>query len=256
MNALCKYKSIIAAAFALLWCIPALYSCADRTVTGGGADVGNPAASIKGRAAYKNSNAAAVGAFVYLRDINYVRAIEDSARPVLVNAQCNDSGAFSIDSVVAGVYLLEIRSGDGFAAVARCAIADSSTKLDLGLLPINPVGTLRGVVLARQRENTSWFAQIFGTDRIAAVNQRTGAFFFPNVPEGVFSIQLKPTNGSVVSVTIDSVKIISGAETVLSAYPQWRYSRVLTLNTSANSADVKGDVVGFPVLVRLTFGQL
>jgi hypothetical protein len=248
------------AALALLWCFALVVSCANLTVEGGGADVGNPTATVRGSAEYENSGASAAGAFVFIRGVNYVRAIEDSALPVLVNARCNDSGSFRIDLIIPGVYLLEIRSGNGFAAIARCTIVDSVTELDLGRIMIKPVGTVRGVLPEEQRAQSSWFARIFGTDRIATVNQRTGAFSFPDLPEGIFVMQLKPTNAAVAPITIDTVKIRSGAETFVSAYPQWRFSRALKLNTTATGAEVNSAVVGFPVLVRLTssrfdFGQ-
>jgi hypothetical protein len=53
------------------------------------------------------------------------------------------------------------------------------------------------------------------------------------------------------------VAVASGAEMDLRGIPvqinggAWKYSRRIVLNTSASGADVAGDIIGFPVLVRL-----
>jgi hypothetical protein len=63
------------------------------------------------------------------------------------------------------------------------------------------------------------------------------------------------------SFIIDTnVNVIAGSTIVINNYYTWSFSKRIFLNTTAAGADVRNDVTGFPVLVRLTnknfdFGQ-
>ena len=50
--------------------------------------------------------------------------------------------------------------------------------------------------------------------------------------------------------------MVSSGDTTVVWNPQWRYSRTLVLNTSASGANIAGNVLKFPVLVRLNAGTI
>jgi hypothetical protein len=55
------------------------------------------------------------------------------------------------------------------------------------------------------------------------------------------------------SFVIDTnVNVIAGSTIVINDYHTWSFSKNIFLNTTAAGADVKNDVTGFPVLIRLT----
>lgn len=82
-----------------------------------------------------------------------------------------------------------------------------------------------------------------------------------NVPAGMItSVNYRSKKSPMAtSVLATAIKVVSN-DTTFITYPQWRYSRRFYLNTTASGAGVSGNVVNFPVLIRLdntnfTFSQ-
>jgi hypothetical protein len=80
------------------------------------------------------------------------------------------------------------------------------------------------------------------------------------VPCGSISIQYVTSSGDSIAggPVLRNISVGEG-ETVLEPYGQgysgWKFSRMLSLNTTASGAGVSGNVLNFPVLVRLTAGN-
>ncbi len=118
--------------------------------------------------------------------------------------------------------------------------------------------------------------QALGTMKVRipdSVNSATGYFYLPgttvfaflkncidfvimdSVPVGVFkAIYYSTTNTPETSIIRYGVYIEPGDTTVV-YNPSWKYTHRLVLNTSSSGAAVTGNVVNFPVLIRLSPGN-
>ncbi len=94
------------------------------------------------------------------------------------------------------------------------------------------------------------YVYIPGTGITAAV-QSGAMVLLEDVPTGTIP-SLKYVSGtSTPEILSAAVEVTSGVTTVL-AYPRWRYSVRVYLNTSESGAAISGDVANFPVVIRLT----
>jgi hypothetical protein len=176
-------------------------------------------------------------------------AIDSSAR-VSLGATLDASGRLTIDAIDSGEYLLEVDNGKGFSIVFKfCATGDRRT---LNLKDtLKPSCRLQGRVPPDMQNGKIWFAQIFGLERLATVDKKTGEFVFPEVPAGTFSLRFVSTSAEIAPIRIDNVATQSGDTVLLSTFSAWKFSRKFSLNTAPSGADVGHDVNGFPVLFRL-----
>ncbi len=218
---------------------------------GSGADVET---KVTGYAVDSNGNPVAA-ARVYLRQADYLFPIENTRTESI--GQCLDTvtdgaGGFCFDSVVRGSYLVEINDRKGSAAAVRFTISDSTKSVALGINTLIRTAVVQGVLPAELRRGRQWFVRIYGLERIAASDSISGKYLFPDIPSGSYSFHLMTIAPDIEPIITDTVKVVSGDTVSIPAYPTWKYSRRLTLNTTAEGADVSGDVTGFPVLIRLT----
>jgi biopolymer transport protein ExbB len=79
----------------------------------------------------------------------------------------------------------------------------------------------------------------------------TGHYLLADLPAGTLSIRIFSRDTAFTPLTIENIVTTPG-DTVLVPWQDWPYSKRLFLNTTASGADVTGNVLGFPVLVRLT----
>ena len=227
-----------------------LWGCSLAPFSGGsGADVET---RVLGSVVDSSGNPVA-GASVLLRPSGYVFPLVPSD----TSGECADaitdiSGAFRIDSVDSGSYVIEINNRCGFAVTIRFTTPDSGGTEDLGISTLVRTGVVHGTIPAELRAGKQWFVMIYGLERIATADFASGAYSFSDIPAGNYSLRLMTTSPGFEPVDSCSVAVPSGDTVVAPTYPTWRYSRKLTLNTTAAGAGVSGDVLGFPVLVRLT----
>jgi hypothetical protein len=86
---------------------------------------------------------------------------------------------------------------------------------------------------------------------ITTVVQSGAMVLLEDVPTGTIP-SLKYVSGTnTPEILRAAVEVASGVTTVL-AYPRWRYSVRVYLNTSESGAAISGDVTNFPVVIRLT----
>lgn len=96
------------------------------------------------------------------------------------------------------------------------------------------------------------YVYIPGTFAFAFLENSAGFVVLDSIPAGeTVNVAYSTTAASSVIVLRYGVAIKS-LDTAAVLNPGWSYSRKVTLNTSASGANITGDVVGFPVLVRLT----
>lgn len=231
-------------------CLCALNPLSDNG--GSGTRTGNPV--VIGMAV-DSSGSPATDALVRLRRSDYLSPIPGGLAKTTARVQSNtvtdSNGRFSIDSVQAGTYTIEINDQHGSAAAVRCTVLSTSTTVALGTHVLNRTCMVRGGIPPEQVAGKIWFVQIYGLERCAAAHLQTGIYSFSDVPAGQFAFRQVSTNTGVLPAVIDSVETVSG-DTCTLLYPGWRLSKQAVLNTTPAGAGVTVDILNFPVLVRLT----
>ncbi len=228
-----------------------LSGCTGDSVSGVGGQTTN---GITVSVVYPDGKAGA-GLPVRVRRTDYLAEISGSAvlsREFGVNGTTDSSGVFTADSLGGGTYIIEANDGRGFAVVFEHHTSDGGGRVDAGSEMLAPTGVVRGCMPPREQDRTAWYVQIYGLERYAAVDRLTGRYVFSDLPAGQYTFRMLSADTTVSPIAIPDVRAHFGDTTELSAYPEWRYTTVLTLNTTATGAEVAGNVAKFPLLVRLT----
>jgi hypothetical protein len=119
-----------------------------------------------------------------------------------------------------------------------------------------PVGILAApgsvrIFLPDSIDKVNGYCYIPGTILFVRLQAKTDFVVIDSVPAGVIpEIQYASFNSSASTVIRYNIPVNSG-DTANEYNPAWKYSRRITLNTSVTGAAVSGDVVHFPVLIRL-----
>jgi biopolymer transport protein ExbB len=96
-------------------------------------------------------------------------------------------------------------------------------------------------------------------ERMVRASPENGAFILHDIPQGTHEVNFiasSPSYGpkeAVTSVSPDSASDLGRVS--FFPYRGWRHSRIIGFNTTASGADVRGNVDGFPALVRLHSGN-
>lgn len=205
---------------------------------------------------YDSTGAIPSGAAVYVHEATYTRdpaAFEGERIP---DTRVGDDGCFTIDSVPAGIYFIEVNDGNASAACIRCTVAPESALVALPPDTLRRIGTIRGKLVMESDDTSTIFIQICGLDRIARLDALTDSFTLEDVPGGSYTVRILATAGRLSPITIDSIVVSPGRVTGISfVYERVdtvpALSRIVRLNTTEAGAGIAGDVYDFPVLIRL-----
>jgi hypothetical protein len=97
------------------------------------------------------------------------------------------------------------------------------------------------------------YLYIPGTGIVAFLNASQGLITLDQVPSGIISMVIYASIVAPgVNSIVDSIIKVAPGNTTVIPFPQWNYSKELSLNTTQSGAAVTGTVTNFPVLVRLT----
>jgi Concanavalin A-like lectin/glucanases superfamily/Domain of unknown function (DUF2341) len=229
------------------------------SLAGGTASEGE--AMVRGRVVDNVSGVAVINAAVRLRRADFLR--DTAASPVHISTHSSadlatDShGGFIIDSVDTGKYCIEVNDGDGKAVLFTCAILSRDTLVDLALDSVRPAATINGVIDSRTHEEAAVYVQMYGLERIAKRDPVSGGFSISDVPAGDYSLRILSSSPlfSPRILTIISVRpgVTNSLDTIdVAPFQGWNYSRKCVCNTTASGANVAGNVMNFPILIRLT----
>lgn len=171
-----------------------------------------------------------------------------------IDGETDGDGVFRIDTIPAGSYVMESKD-TRVGAVWRFAIKAKEKQRHSETL--KPLGQLSGKVDAQGEISGPAYIQVAGMERLVPIDPATGEFSIKDLPAGEYALHssLAPKDSGIVGgwkATVFSGEITTTPPLVLRrAYPGWGYSATLTLNTGATGAAIPGDVVGFPLLVKL-----
>lgn len=161
--------------------------CGESPVTGGSSDT-EVSAEITGVARDVNGKSVQ-GAIVRLRPVDYLSGDTITNKPVTEAICTTDAnGKYQIDSIEAGIYKLEVSSGDSFGCIEECVITDQECTLEMKLMPL---GTVAGNVDLRNGMKMFYKKtriQVYGTAHAATIDS-TG-FFMLKLPAGEHKLRI------------------------------------------------------------------
>jgi hypothetical protein len=206
---------------------------------------------------YKGDGSPASGAVVRLRRADYASQPPALAKTVIFGADAltDAHGGFQINGIDKGTYSIEVNmlstgEGQGGAVFFSCSLNVHDT-VNFGVDTLRPYAAVLGSIDTSGMSGKLIFVQMLGLERLVAVNS-AGRFMLSNLPAGQFSLQVIAVAGSQHTILrTDPVVAISG-DTANKILLGWDFTKKLFLNTTASGANVAGNVVNFPVLVRLT----
>lgn len=238
--------------FTLWVCIQLFLGCSsDMPISGAGGQTTN---GLTASIVYSNGNAGANLPF-RVRSSDFVTELQQDTAFTpgrLYNGMTDSSGVLTVDSLEAGSYLIEVYDGKGLAVVFKHQTADSGGNIVDGTNTLVPTGSVYGHLSPEKLETGDWYMQIYGLERLAAVDSANGAFQFNDLPAGVYRFRLIAADSVNTPSDIDNITIGSNEIVPLAIYQGWSHSATLTLNTTTSGAAVQEMVTDFPVLIRLT----
>jgi hypothetical protein len=152
-----------------------------------------------------------------------------------------DSGSYAVFAVHSDNRTSTLISGIYVAGDTVTAPTDTlSTTGSIKILPPENADLMYGYVY------------VLGTNIFTFLNNRNGFVVLDAVPAGTIpTVSYSATNSSEQKSIRYNVKVVSG-DTATIWNPAWNYAKQLFLTTTASGADVAGNVIDFPVLIRLT----
>jgi hypothetical protein len=168
----------------------------------------------------------------------------------------DSNGEYEISAIAAGGYNLQVfLSTNGTRLLIRgLAITSDSTALKNGIL--RKPGAIK-IMLPDGLDETNGYLYIPGTTIYSWLIDNNGYVMLKAVPACVNLSVYYAVWGSAAKqpqMIADSVTVTPGGITNIE-YAGWGFSKKFILNTTATGANVAGNVVNFPVLVRLTGGN-
>jgi hypothetical protein len=243
-----KDHAVFMLVMAALLCV--LCSCG-KELAGGSSDSGNARVAA---VVYTKDGGRAAGASVIVCSGNYLSGIQNDSTQAngasIRKTMTDDSGRFSIDSVDSGDYFIEVNDRVSSAALSEVIVPLHPNRLITYVDTVRPFAGIAGNSGRSNAPSEERSLLAYGIDRRVPIDS-AGNFSLVNLPAGTFRFRIVSSDAAVGPVDIDGMALTSG-KTLSVPFMEWRHRVRMLLNTAASGADVKGDVRGFPVLVRLT----
>ncbi|MBN2035247.1 MAG: DUF2341 domain-containing protein [Chitinispirillaceae bacterium] len=189
----------------------------------------------------------------YLTDTS--KTVPNNAPITLIDTVTDHHGRFSTGPFETGDYAVEIQDENGCGAFLTVP-AQKNRTVNCGSITVRPNGRIYGVVdLTTIPEKSMVYVQVYGLERLVRIDTVTGSFIVNNLPQGSYTLRIKPSLASFDPAEIADNIVSSDSATGIGIiefepYEKWPYSREILLNTDPSGADVDETVVGFPVLIR------
>jgi hypothetical protein len=200
-------------------------------------------------ALYTQNGAAAVGCKAILRRSDYVSSPDTVSRKTQDDGSriaIDENGLLVIDSLDTGAYSVEVTDAKAHAALMKFSIGPTRKSVSWGPDTIRQFAVIKGRSDSLG-SNAKRFAQAYGLERLVPVAS-DGAFVFNDLPQGTYKIRIVTADSAAGLTVFDSVAAKAGDTTAISPYWIWK-SRA---SISFNALNVGENVLGFPVLIRLT----
>jgi hypothetical protein len=195
--------------------------------------------------------AAAAGVVLYPAQWREPVAGSRSAAAGPESVATDAEGRFRFGHVAPGLYSIEgFRASDSMIAFTM-GLDFRGQDQTLAPLALVHSGSLRGHI---EGSSGAAIAALAGTPFRAPIDA-DGKFAFPILPPGRFELQFQDSSGEgeVFRATVDIAPEVdlSLAPIRLSLATAWRHRARMVVNTSADGADIRESLTGFPMLIRL-----
>ena len=240
-----KYTFSLFLIYALLVCIH--LSCTmSGDISGTGSQAGN--GNVLGKVVNPDGSPA-VNADVFIRPKGFLKDTTEIPGTTVPDAVTDSTGAFLIDTVEPGKYLIEINDGIRNAILIEC-VKDSVNiqAKDLGKIYLKSQAGFFGVVVRENiPNNINIYVQVYGLDHAREVDIY-GDFSFYKIPAGTYNLRIFSSDTSLGAVDSETITIDPAEEldagTFILPFEYWRDTlivrEVLDLNghTDIPVADV------------------
>jgi hypothetical protein len=189
---------------------------------------------------------------IRIRPTNYVLTSGSTDDERKYNTTTDSTGHFSVSGIYAGNYTIEANDQASSAVLVKITVNEQNDTNNVGSVGLKPYSMITGVVNdTYTKSNTPRYIQVEGLERFVRIDQE-GSFTIDDLPEGNFNLRFIASDSITTMMEMSNIKAVSGDTASVTIAAGWRYSHRLYLNTTTSGADIIGDVVDFPVLIRLT----
>jgi hypothetical protein len=196
---------------------------------------------------YTPSGLPAAGFSVVLRRSDYASKALGGAAIDSNKTTTNGSGFLSIDSLDTGAYSLEVTDTKAYASLIKFYIGPARDSIRWGADTVRQFAVVKGKIDSVNSQDGRRFAQIDGLERLVPIAS-AGTFVLNDLPQGMYTIRIVTADSAAGLTVFDSVAIKAGDTTTIGPYWAWKGRASLSFNTSG----IQENVLGFPVLIRLT----
>lgn len=225
-----------------------VFQCAmDPIAGGGGSDVGN---GVVGKIMTSNGKSP-VNARVLFIPSDYDPEINDFGSEVLADT-VDSNGNYQFSVPKQGTYNIQaFFSNDGSRLLIEGIRPTKDSVTVVSTDTLRKPGALK-VMLPDSFDPVNDHVYVPGTTIGALLSGNGGSIVLDSVPAGTLPVlYYSAKNNATLKPIRYNILIASGLTTVINN-PGWCHARRLFLNTCASGAGIAGNVLNFPVLIRLT----
>jgi hypothetical protein len=227
-----------------------MLSCTLSPIDLTGGSTSTPNEVVIGYAVFPNGVPAA-RTIVQLIPSSYA-AIGSVQQPSLKTDTTDESGAYRFTHVDTGIYNIQSLHCD---TRTRALITGIAVDTDTVIAPstvLQPTGNLR-IIVSEPLESANGYLFIPGTTLSVFFDSERDTLVIDSVPAGIIpGVYFAAASESKRTVLRYNIPVFSGVTATIENL-QWHFSRRIFLNTTSAAADVAGNVMDFPILIRLTY---
>ncbi|NLE01910.1 MAG: DUF2341 domain-containing protein [Fibrobacter sp.] len=178
-------------------------------------------------------------------------AFTNTSHTKLLEDTTDDNGVYRFSISDTGEYTITaVQIEDRTRAIVYGVHVDTDTVFVDAAVMSKP-GTIK-VTVPEGSSSDNGYIYVPGTTIAAKVNGDSKYVFLDSVPVGaISSINYGELNDTQVTVIRFDVPVTSEEVTII-LEPSLKHAKKICFNTTATGADVAGNVIGFPVLIRLS----
>ncbi|HLV31939.1 MAG TPA: DUF2341 domain-containing protein, partial [Chitinispirillaceae bacterium] len=159
-------------------------------------------------------------------------------------------GNYCFDHIDSGSYTILSRNFETMSsALSRDIPVSNDSITTVPAAKLNHCGSII-MDLSSSDEIQGEYVYIPGTDISSSIDSAVSVFL-TDIPAGTLNVIMLANEDTVNQNILRNKITVPAGDTAVIELPLWKYKRKLILNTSSSGANVKGDVYGFPVLIRL-----
>lgn len=178
-------------------------------------------------------------------------SVTDTSSSLLREDTTNSSGIYRFSLADTGEFTITAVQLEDRTRVIICGIHVQNDTVRVAPAKMLRPGTIK-LTIPDSSVTANGYVYIPGTNISAMISGNKGSVLLDSVPAGIIpSVNYGEAQHAGTKVTRYNI-LVSPDDTTDVLYPFWNYSKKIFFNTTLTGAAVWGDVIGFPVLVRLS----